>query len=87
MKGAGGVPGSQSASGPRSSVKPGPSRSSVERPGELRDGVSAARAAHVLWIAASFDAFDLLHAGRGLRPAEIADILVEGAERAILDIN
>ena len=59
----------------------------LKRAGELRDGVSAARAAHVLWIAASFDAFDLLHSGRGLRPAQIAEILVDGAERAILDIN
>ena len=59
----------------------------LKRAGALRDGVSAARAAHVLWIAASFDAFDLLHSGRGLPPAQIAEILVDGAERAILDIN
>jgi AcrR family transcriptional regulator len=59
----------------------------LKRAGELRDGVSTARAAHVLWIAASFDAFDLLHSGRGLRPPQIAEILVDGAERAILDIN
>jgi AcrR family transcriptional regulator len=55
----------------------------LRKAGELRDGVSAARAAHVLWIAASFDAFDLLHSGRGLPPDQIAEILVEGAERAI----
>ena len=56
----------------------------LKKAGELRDGVSAARAAHVLWIAASFDAFDLLHSGRGLPPAQIAEILVDGAERSDL---
>jgi AcrR family transcriptional regulator len=55
----------------------------LERAGELRDGVTAERAAHVLWIAASFDAFDLLHRGRGLPATEIAQILVDQAERAI----
>ena len=55
----------------------------LKRAGELRDGVSATRAAHVLWIAASFEAFDLLHAGRGLAAGAIAEILVDGAERAI----
>ena len=59
----------------------------LKRAGELRDGVSAVRAAHVLWIAASFEAFDLLYSGRGLPPDQIAEILVEGTERAILDIN
>ncbi len=55
----------------------------LEKADELRDGVTAARAADVLWIAASFDAFDLLHSGRGLAPAEIAEILVGQAESAI----
>lgn len=55
----------------------------LKKAGELRKGVTAERAAHVLWIAASFDAFDLLHSGRGLEAPEIAEILVDGAERAI----
>ena len=55
----------------------------LKRAGELREGVSTKRAAHVIWIAASFEAFDLLHSGRGLPTGEIAEILVDGAERAI----
>ena len=55
----------------------------LKRAGELRDGVSAKRAAHHIWIAASFEAFDLLYSGRGLPTAEVAEILVDGTERAI----
>ena len=55
----------------------------LKKAGALRRGVSPERAAHVLWIAASFDAFDLLHRGRGLGPARIAEILVDQAERTI----
>lgn len=55
----------------------------LKRAGELRDGLSATGAAHVLWIAASFEAFDLLYSGRGLRADRAAEILVDGAERAI----
>ena len=51
----------------------------------LRPGVSQARAAHVIWVLASFDAFDTLAAGRSLAPAEAAEILVEMAERSLLD--
>lgn len=51
----------------------------------LRPGVSQARAAHVIWVLASFDAFDTLAAGRRLAPAEAAEILVEMAERSLLD--
>ena len=46
-------------------------------------GVKIAEAAHVLWIAASFEAFDLLYTGRGLSADETARILVENTERAI----
>lgn len=55
----------------------------LKRAGELREGVGAAQAAHVLWVAASFEAFDLLYSGRGLDAAQAAELLVDGAERAI----
>jgi AcrR family transcriptional regulator len=52
--------------------------------GYLRPGVSATEAAHVLWIQASFDAFDLLYTGRGLSARKVADLLVAIAERSLL---
>jgi hypothetical protein len=50
----------------------------------LRDGIGVKEAAHILWIAASFEAFDLLYTGRGLSPKKVADILVAIAERSLL---
>ena len=55
----------------------------LSRHKQLRPGVKIADAAHVLWIAASFEAFDLLYTGRGLTADETARILVENTERAI----
>lgn len=55
----------------------------LSRHKQLRPGVKIAEAAHVLWIAASFEAFDLLYTGRGLSADETARILVENTERAI----
>ena len=52
--------------------------------GELRPGLTAERAAHVIWVLASFDAYDLLATGRGLGADEIAAIVVETAENALL---
>lgn len=52
--------------------------------GYLRDGVSAAEAAHILWIQASFEAFDLLYTGRQLSARKVADLLVAVAERSLL---
>lgn len=52
--------------------------------GYLRPGVSADEAAHILWIQASFEAFDLLHTGRGLPATTVADLLVTIAERSLL---
>jgi AcrR family transcriptional regulator len=50
----------------------------------LRADVTTERAAHVIWLLASFDAYDLLAAGRGLEPEEIRRILTETADGALL---
>lgn len=50
----------------------------------LRDGVSESQAAHMAWLLTSFDAFDLLYAGRGLSVKKTAEILVGVTEAAIL---
>jgi AcrR family transcriptional regulator len=55
----------------------------LSRHRQLRPGVKIAEAANVLWIAASFEAFDLLYTGRDLSADETARILVENTERAI----
>jgi AcrR family transcriptional regulator len=55
----------------------------LKRNGDLKDEIKTAEAAHVLWIAASFEAFDLLYTGRGLSADETARILVDNTERAL----
>jgi AcrR family transcriptional regulator len=50
----------------------------------LAPGVSPAHAEHILWVLTSFEAFDLLHTGRGLSPSTAARQLTETAERALL---
>jgi AcrR family transcriptional regulator len=55
----------------------------LARQKQLKPGVSARRAAHVLWLVASFDAFDLLYTGRGLSARETARILADSFESAI----
>ena len=52
--------------------------------GLLRPGLTAERAADLIWIFAGFDAFDTLVTGRGLPPDEVADLLVQAAEAALL---
>jgi AcrR family transcriptional regulator len=52
--------------------------------GYLRPGVGVSEAAHILWIQASFDAFDLLYTGRGLSAKRVAELLVAVAERSLL---
>ena len=49
---------------------------------QLKPGVSAKRAAHLLWLAASFEAFDLLYTGRGLSADETARTLIDAFESA-----
>ena len=52
--------------------------------GHLRKGMGATRAAHLLWMLTSFDAFDQLWSGRGMEADAIADLLFETAERTLL---
>ncbi|MGH3505920.1 MAG: TetR/AcrR family transcriptional regulator, partial [Nocardioidaceae bacterium] len=51
--------------------------------GALRDDVTEDQAADVLWMLTSFEAFDLLHTGRGLSVDDAAELLATTAERAI----
>jgi AcrR family transcriptional regulator len=50
----------------------------------LRPDVTPEAAAHVIWLLASFDAYDVLATARGLGSQEIADVLVDMAERTLL---
>jgi AcrR family transcriptional regulator len=50
---------------------------------QLRAGVSARRAADVLWLVASFDAFDLLYTGRGLSARATGRLLADTFENAV----
>jgi len=50
----------------------------------LRPGVTPDRAAHVIWLLASFDAYDLLATGRGLHSEEIVGVLTHTAQHALL---
>lgn len=56
----------------------------LDEAGALREGVSRAEAAHLLWVLTSFEAYDLLHAGRNLSVEAAADLLVATAERSLL---
>jgi AcrR family transcriptional regulator len=49
----------------------------------LRPGVTADKAADLLWVLTSFDTFDLLYTGRALSVAKVANTLVTTAERSL----
>jgi AcrR family transcriptional regulator len=49
----------------------------------LRPDLSTADAAHILFVLTSFDAFDLLYAGRGRPADEVGALLATMAERAV----
>jgi AcrR family transcriptional regulator len=55
----------------------------LARQQQLKPGVTAKRAAHVLWLVASFEAFDLLYTGRGLSARETGRILADTFENAV----
>ena len=52
--------------------------------GALRDDVTQAQAAHLLWVLTSFETFDQLFDGQGLDADAAADLLVVAAERTVL---
>jgi AcrR family transcriptional regulator len=55
----------------------------LARQKQLKPGVAASKAAHVLWLVASFEAFDLLYTGRGLSARETGRILADTFENAV----
>ena len=50
----------------------------------LRREIAPEQAAHVIWLLASFDAYDLLATGRGLDAEDVTHILTQTAEHALL---
>ncbi len=55
----------------------------LDEQGELRDDMTVDEAADVLWMLASFGAFDALDTGRGLSTDDVARVLVATAERTL----
>ena len=51
--------------------------------GVLRPDVTEAVATDILWVITSFDSFDLLYTGRGLRPRQVAKRLIMMAELSL----
>jgi AcrR family transcriptional regulator len=49
----------------------------LARQKQLKPGVTAKAAAHVLWLVASFEAFDLLYTGRGLSARATGNVLAD----------
>ena len=56
----------------------------LQEEGHLRADVTPEHAAHVIWLLASFDAYDALAAGRGLDADAVAEVLTRTAEAALL---
>ena len=52
--------------------------------GALRKGVGERQAFEVLWLTASFDAFDILYTGAGLSARRTAEVLLETSERTLI---
>lgn len=55
----------------------------LDSQGALRPGMSTGQAANLLWMLCSFEAFDLLHTGRGMSVDDAATALTDIAERAL----
>jgi AcrR family transcriptional regulator len=55
----------------------------LDEQGELREDITVDEAADVLWMLASFEAFDALYTGRGLAADDVARLLVATAERTL----
>ncbi len=56
----------------------------LEEQNHLRPDVTADHAAQVVWLLASFDAYDLLASGRGRDAEAVIDVLTETAAHALL---
>jgi hypothetical protein len=56
----------------------------LEEQGLLRPDVPVQDAAHILWVIAGFESFDLLYTSRDLSLEETTRLLVAMAERALL---
>jgi AcrR family transcriptional regulator len=52
--------------------------------GVLQPDLTPEQAAELLWVLTSFDSFDLLYTGRALAVEDVADRLVDTAERGLL---
>ena len=55
----------------------------LKEDGLLRDDVTQAHAADLLWMLTSFEAFDMLHTDRGMSVDRAADVIATTAERAL----
>jgi AcrR family transcriptional regulator len=55
----------------------------LKEDGVLRDDVTQAQAADLLWMLSSFEAFDRLHTDRGMSVERAADVLATTAERTL----
>ena len=55
----------------------------LKEDGLLRDDVTQAQAADLLWMLTSFEAFDMLHTDRGMSVDRAADVIATTAERAL----
>ena len=55
----------------------------LKEDGALRDDVTEAQAADLLWMLTSFEAFDRLHTDRGMSVDRAADVIATTAERAL----
>jgi AcrR family transcriptional regulator len=55
----------------------------LKEDGVLRDDVTQAQAADLLWMLTSFEAFDMLHTDRGMSVDRAADVIATTAERAL----
>ena len=58
-------------------------RRRLKEDGVLRDDVTQAQAADLLWMLTSFEAFDLLHTDRGMCVDRAADVIATTAERTL----
>jgi AcrR family transcriptional regulator len=50
---------------------------------DLRPDVTPEHAAHVIWLLASFDAYDQLAGGRGVEPEDVIQMLIDTAEHTL----